>query len=344
MPITPINFAGIEPIGDYGNSDIFSNILKMRKSYDAATKRNQEEEKQGHQNTIWGEQAKNAPEMEKAKVDEIHGKNSHQNLLNALKQIYGAKEIEATIEEKKAHAHHLRETANGSYDPSKQGEGVEGSLYKLPKNAQVDIIKDMRNDVRKMDDLLQVNKELNQFREINKKFPKMNESFQAILLNGGENPGLIHQLIKQLSLNPKEYEALTQAQKIANSIALRMAATMGGGKRWTDYMAKMVQSIKPSPLHPSPTNDIIIDNILKENSFAEEHRKKLLQGLKKGFPVWPDYETGRAHPEEALPNALPQSKGASNGMVKIRFKGAEYNIPADKAEEYLRQEGAELVK
>lgn len=337
MLISPINFAGIDPISF--KDDMFSGLLRMRQAQNSAEDRSLKNEGIGYENSIQGAKAQYAPENERYNAMESRAKGENAQQMQAAK-----------LAEILAHAHHLRKTAdNAGYDPLLQGEGVEGSLYKLPKNAQVDIIKDMRGDVRKMDELLLVNKELNQFREIGKKFPKMNESLQALLLNGGENPGIIAQLAKKLSLNPKEYEALTQAQKIANSVALRMASTMGGGKRWTDYMAKMVQSIKPSPLHPSPTNDMIIDNILKENSFAKGHREKLLEGLKRGFAVWPDYEGGRKHPEEkGMADALTQNAPSQNGsdprtMVKIRFNGVVRSVPASDANSAI-QAGGELVQ
>lgn len=330
MPYTPINFANIEPI-KYGNA--FSDILSGYKLKEDAEDRRLKNEGTQYNNTIKGAEALYANDA-----------NKFATLLKQKQAENYEKKLESDIGLNKAHENYYNNQANALDTSMPYGEEVEGSLNRLPKNEQVAITKDMNSDLRRMQELIEVEKEVKQFLEINRKFPKMNESFQALLLNGGENPGMISQLAKKFNLKPKEYEALTQAQKIANSIALRMARSgqIGNGK-YTDYIARLVQSTKPSPLYPNPTNEMIAQNILEEITYAKPHAEKLAKGLKHRFAVYPDYQQYKNQPQEkdkaeALSkNASPDNAVQGGGMIKIKTSNGEYDIPREELNEFLKE-------
>lgn len=99
MPITPINFAGIEPLGTLGNGDIFSNLLKMRQAQEAAEDRSIKSEGLKHRNTILGAEAQYAPEMQQ-----------HAATIKETEAKYAQQMQAAKLAEMLAHTQHLKQS------------------------------------------------------------------------------------------------------------------------------------------------------------------------------------------------------------------------------------------
>lgn len=342
MPIQTFNFANIEPM-KLGSR--FSDILAGLKTSEDSEDRRIKNEGLGHQNTILGAEAQYAPD-----------KFKFANAIQEAKARYAAEQEQADVQQKLAHAFYLNQQGNTEQAKNAPFQGQPVTLYgkkyypnslkSLPANEQNAVTTGMRNHLKEVNNLVDVEKEINEAEKLLNDNPDMSEDFNNILV--GKDPGIITQLFRKFNGNKKGLAALTTFEKLTNNIMMKMAQEYGGQSRMTDAKMRMLQSTKASRLSPKATNAYVLNSLKKQISYAKPAKELLLKGLENQFPVYLDLEglrdaatTGNGE-QQPTNNAAPNN--AQNGIVKIRFNGKTKDVPADKAKKYLSQPGYELVK
>jgi len=126
MPITPINFAAIDPINF--KDDMFSGLLKMREAQHAGERRGLENEGMRHKNTIEGAEAQYAPD-----------KYKFANQIQEAKARYAAEQEQSEIALRRAQAHHANSQAEygGATGPAAEALSLEFIKRTNGENSEV---------------------------------------------------------------------------------------------------------------------------------------------------------------------------------------------------------------
>ena len=328
-----LDFTRVEPLkGMYsGVNDIFAGMLKARQEKQGL-------EKGQHENAYLKAKAESAPELVASEIE----RNKAGSLFTAMQKSLMEKELPYAGDQAKANLAKTiaeatiagqtpmeRQLIGAGYTPGtpeyeaaakqfigvQEAPGVEipGSLSKLPISERTKVKAEMRDNLTRMDKVVQVNKRLKEMKELNNKYPHLWKYwFQAFESNGEAT--LKSSLLKASGIvNDKDYEALTKMNKLSNQIAL--LGGEGMGKNFTDAKLKAIQAAKPNTKNPSKTNDSIIDEMLYENSYAEPFRNQLRKGFKEDFPVYNDPDIYRKREYETPAGEEPQGENAQQGKV-----------------------------
>ena len=261
MPISTVNFAGIEPI-DYtqGRGDLFSHMLRTGaegyKNMRAPEMINQEMEGKRHQNTILGAEAQYAPD-----------KFKFANQIQEAKARYAAEQEQSEIALRRAHAHHANSQAEHGGLTGAPAEAFALELLKKRYGANSDVY----NNAKKSYELANHSKEvLNANREeltknAGKRFstPLGKLQQERAEIEAGYMPGTMNS-DNPIPLNPEAQQALLG--EVDNKIL----------KTNTDAQSR-IKNIYATNIEKTVDN-IKVDDLVRYGGLAGGVAKKIEQG------------------------------------------------------------------
>jgi hypothetical protein len=357
MPITPINFAAIDPINF--KDDMFSGLLKMREAQHAGERRGLENEGMRHKNTIEGAEAQYAPD-----------KYKFANQIQEAKARYAAEQEQADVRQKLAHAAYFK---NGGFHENPEmktarerrmlfngmGEAAKQELYRMghalgwsPQQAQQKYLEgvDFSEEAQKLGiDLsngkhLPTNSNITNINDTQGRLHELdyleNATSNDLSLYGATFYGYSPEQIAD-ALNGENKDKVIRylgAVAVQPEINLTRSAIAGGGNavRAIEHMQEAsLANLKAFGFTITPEIrkgvQEYINTVLKGGGEAR------LQGMMGGSR---NGDQGNKNFADALKNNNPNSANT----VKIRFKGVTKSVPANIAERYLKNPEYELVK
>ena len=314
MPISILDVSNVAPIGDYGNNDIFSNMLKMRESQKAAEDRGLQNEGKRHQNTILGAEAQYAPD-----------KFRFANAIQEAKARYAEEQEQADVQQKLAHAFNLNQ--HGNYAGGQMPESVrianalhpsgsdewkqaiqqlggmfnEKEMQKIAEEAGIPfeviapILGGKNEQTKAVDEnlagekiasgMIKVTNTVARLRKIMNENPNLSSSFAAILDNP-EDRDTVFKRLRAQAVNEKDKAAVEKFSKDTSDLIVGMQEQLPGGVRATDSLRTLWADTKPKYTNTKEANDYLFDKLDEENiggkeyfdalRFASKHRVRII--------------------------------------------------------------------
>ena len=373
MPISILDVSNVAPIGDYGNNDIFSNMLKMRESQKAAEDRGLQNEGKRHQNTILGAEAQYAPD-----------KFKFANAIQEAKARYAAEQEQADVQQKLAHAFNLRQQGNyaGGQEPEsvriakfltdpkippetkEQARKLAGLMGAATGNIEEKIIdaglsakvfvpggigKQAQNQAstynknleKTANGKMKVENSAKRLKNIIAENPNLSNSFSAIMADP-ENRNTILEKLAAAAVNQKERAAVEKFSKDATDLVVGMQEMNASGKT-TDALRELWARTKPNFRNTDEANLYVLDKIAEENLGGKEMLDAIRFADNNGLRVVYDEaefrELGRAASNKGNPstnNAVPNN--AQAGMIKmVTPSGEKHAVSLQHMEGFLKK-------
>ncbi len=355
MPISILDVSNVAPIGDYGNNDIFSNMLKMRESQKAAEDRGLQNEGKRHQNTILGAEAQYAPD-----------KFKFANAIQEAKARYAAEQEQADVQQKLAHAAYFKNGgASGDNDATSpkerrrqlnmMGPDQKAELFRLGKangwNPQETVDHWLKGtDFRKYAEEkgIDLDKDTTKYYSTSKNRTDLNTAVAA----GAELDSLDDLVAQDIAIYGETFNGYSPEQ-IKDALSnkgedqeklIKFLGARAVQPEITALRAKIANGSNAQEALKQAQEDALTKFKIPGFTVSKEVRlgvqKYINSALKKGLEARIQSMVGTKQSKDkgdAFSNIL--KNGSSSGNVKVIFNGKSHTIPANQLQQALKAGG-----